>query len=317
MILFLLKKAYDYDGTHATSNGLRSSTLFVVDMLLSEGRRAKLVEVVDANSIDAVVAQLRPEHVVLEALWVTPDKLAELQRLHSTVRWTIRVHSELPFLAQEGCAMEWLLAYKNADLAFNSAQTADDMHGVTPAIWLPNYYPLSKPRSEKPVHQATLQVGCFGAIRPLKNQLIQAVAALQWAHKLHRPLKFHMNGERVEQRGSNNLKNIKALLGDQLVLHPWLPRSEFLELVAEMDVCMQVSLSESFNIVSADAVSMGVPLVGSSAIPWLTRRAQADAGRVDSIVEALERANRITVFMNHHALEDYLTHAKKEWLRYV
>jgi glycosyltransferase involved in cell wall biosynthesis len=316
MILFLLKKAYDYDGTQAMSNGLRSSALFVVDMLLSEGHRAKLVEVVDANGIDAVVTQLRPNHVVLEALWVTPDKLAELQRLHPTVRWAIRVHSELPFLAQEGCAIEWLLAYKNADLAFNSEQTADDLRGVIPTIWLPNYYPLSKPRCERP-HGHALQVGCFGAIRPLKNQLIQAVAALQWARKLHRHLQFHMNGERIEQHGSNNLKNIKALLGESLVLHPWLPRPEFLELVAEMDVCMQVSLSESFNITSADAVSMGVPLVGSSAIPWLTRRAQADVDRVDSIVEALERADRITVFMNHHALEDYLTHAKKEWLRYV
>ena len=317
MILFIIKKSYDYDGIQALSNGLRSSALFVVDMLLSEGCHAKLVEVIDANGIDAIVTRLRPERVVLEALWVTPDKLAELRRLHPAIKWAIRVHSELPFLAQEGCAMEWLLSYKGVDLAFNSEQTADDLQGLIPTIWLPNYYPLSKPRAEKPVHRAALQIGCFGAIRPLKNQLIQAVAALQWARKLHRTLQFHMNGERVEQHGSNNLKNIKALLGDQLVLHPWLPHAEFLELVAEMDVCMQVSLSESFNITSADAINMGVPLVGSKAIPWLTRRAQADAGSVESIVEALERANRITVFMNHHALEDYLTLAKKVWLHYV
>jgi hypothetical protein len=34
-------------------------------------------------------------------------------------------------------------------------------------------------------------------------------------------------------------------------------------------------------------------------------------------VDALGRADRITVFMNHHSLEDYLAAARKKWLQWV
>lgn len=36
-----------------------------------------------------------------------------------------------------------------------------------------------------------------------------------------------------------------------------------------MDVVIVTSLSETFNIVAADAISAGVPVVGSNEIPWL------------------------------------------------
>jgi len=39
--------------------------------------------------------------------------------------------------------------------------------------------------------------------------------------------------------------------------------NDFIRVVKSMDIGMQVSLSESFNIVAADFVSNGVPLVGS------------------------------------------------------
>jgi len=39
--------------------------------------------------------------------------------------------------------------------------------------------------------------------------------------------------------------------------------SDFISIVKSMDIGMQVSLSESFNIVAADFVSNGIPLVGS------------------------------------------------------
>jgi hypothetical protein len=163
-------------------------------------------------------------------------------------------------------------------------------------------------------------VGCFGAIRPLKNQLIQAFAAIRFAQRKKKKLVFHMNGSRIEQNGSSNLKNIQALFaatGETLELHPWMEHEEFLELVASMDICLQVSLSESFNITSADAVSMGVPLVGSEAISWLPERSQADVNSAESICEAMGREGAITVTMNHYALKSYLAHTVKAWNRWV
>jgi hypothetical protein len=324
LYLFIVKKHYDYDGKQHPSSGVLSSVQFVVDMLNAQGLRALMVTAEDGNSIDALVAQYRPVAVVLEAIWVTPAKMAELMHLHPKVRWTVRAHSEIAFLAQEGCAVEWLAAFNRLgiEVAFNSEQTAQDwaaVPGLGRAAWLPNYYLLRQAR--KPLeHAAALHVGCFGAIRPFKNQLIQAMAAAAFAAQHRRPLVFHMNGDRVEQFGQSNLKNIQAALkaaGATLVLHPWQGHAEFLELIAQMEVCMQVSLTESFNIVSADAVSMGVPLVGSSAITWLPRFSQAPTGDVHGIVEAMDRAGRISVFINHEALEDYLCEARKVWMRWA
>jgi len=321
LTLFIVKQCYDYDGHIQISSGLRTSAQFVVDMLLAQGYRAKLVLAVDGNSIDALVAQNKPANVVIEALWVTPTKLAELHKLHPKVRWTVRIHSETPFLAQEGCAVAWLAAYfkQGIQVAFNSKNTMEDFQVIARTIYLPNYYPLRTPRNAGPIG-TRLDVGCFGAIRPLKNQLIQACAAVRFAQLRDKQLIFHMNGTRVEQFGSNNLKNIAALLaaaGQTLELHPWMDHNDFLELLATMDICLQISLTESFNIVSADAVSMGVPLVGSAAIPWLPRRSIAKVDSSESIVTAMRLAGPVTVAANHDALDAYTSEAVTLWTDWI
>lgn len=323
LTLVIIKKCYAYDGHKCISNGLKTSAQFVVNLLLHEGYRAKLVEAVDGNSIDALVTQYAPARVVLEAIWVTPAKMAHLQKLHPKVRWTVRIHSETPFLAQEGMAVDWIASYVRLgiEVAFNSPYTAADFAIVGKATYLPNYYPLRKPRSRK-AHSGRLDVGCFGAVRPLKNQLIQAMAAIEFAKKAGLSLHFHMNGSRIEQDGSNNLKNIRALFAVvgkpyKLVLHDWMGHEDFLELIAEMDICLQVSLTESFNITSADAVSMGVPLIGSPAIRWLPARSQASTDNAADIVRAMGHADQSMVLMNHAALTSYLATATGIWLDWI
>lgn len=319
--LFIVKKTHHYEGHHVLSSGLKNSARFVVEALLREGHRARLVEAIDANCIDRIVTEERPTHVVIEALWVTPGKMEELKRLHPRIRWTMRIHSETPFLANEGIAVEWITAYlkMGVDVAFNSVRAGSDFGGALgrQVTYLPNLYPLRKPRHQRIVRNV-LQVGCFGAIRPLKNQLIQAMAAVQYVRRdlPGARLAFHMNGGRIEQSGSSNLKNITALMqatGNTLVLHPWMPHEEFLELVANMDVCLQVSLSESFCIVASDAVSMGVPLVGSDAIAWLPKRSRAKVNDAASIAEAMARADGAMIAMNHAALDSYLEESIKIW----
>jgi hypothetical protein len=321
LTLFIIKQFYGYNGQYTVCNGLRVSAQFVVDLLLYEGHRAKLVQAIDGNSIDKLVSENLPAKVILEAIWVTPTKMAELQKLHPKVKWTVRVHSEIPFLANEGVAVEWIAAYikQGIEVAFNSSNTANDFSILGIVSYLPNYYPVRKPRTSKP-SDGTLDVGCFGAIRPLKNQLIQAFAAVKYAQIRKVPLIFHMNGSRIEQSGANNLRQIQALMtatGQTLVMHSWLDHTDFLELIATMDICLQVSLSESFNIVSADAVSMGVPLVGSESIGWLPELSQADVNSAESIVEAMERAGSISVALNQHGLHSYLKKSSKIWNKWA
>jgi hypothetical protein len=320
MTLFIVKQSYRYDGERQVSRGLLISARMVAAMLEAAGFEAKVAEAVDGNSIDHLVMRHRPARVVIEAIWVTPAKMAELLKLWPRVRWTVRVHSEFPFLANEGMAIEWLLAYLSigVGVAFNARRALEDFSLLGHGHWLPNAYLPEAAWGQKGTTAPgeSLQVGCFGAIRPLKNQLLQAVAAVRFCRHRGKGLVFHMNGSRLEQFGENNLKNIAAFLrgaGASLRLHPWLDHEEFRALVSEMDFCLQVSLTESFCIVAADAVSQGVALIGSPAIEWLPSRAQADPLDSESIVERMAAAGRKQVAANRKALARQMAEAAHSW----
>jgi hypothetical protein len=274
---------------YCMSSGLRNSAMFVVDMLNQNGLDSKLVEVVDNNAIDREVRAYQPTHVIIEAFWVVPEKFEVLQRLHPHVKWIIRNHSEMPFLASDGVALDWTLkymAYRNVYIAPNSVKAYNDTCKIVESaygrkhqsrrkvLYLPNFYNIKQEMVKKKAVSDTINVGCFGAIRPMKNHLVQAIAAISYAQKNNKKLRFHINVARIENQGSNVLKNLRGLftnLGDnyELVEHGWLQHDEFLKLIEEMDIGLQASLSESFNIVAADFVSRGIPIIVSNEIDWL------------------------------------------------
>lgn len=305
-VLFICKRGGIYGGVYGEygngrpSSGLKNSAGFVVSMLLANGIEAKLVEVTDNNDIDREVTAFRPTHVVIEALWVVPSKFTVLRRLHPRVEWIVRIHSEIPFLANEGSAMGWILEYLDMgiEVAPNSRRALTALRELADGRlrYLPNYYPRGL-RPRKPIRPSNgaVEIGCFGAIRPMKNQLMQAIAAIGFARSRGLYLRFHMNGTRMEQGGSPVLKNISALfpqrkLGAELVLHPWFNHREFVRLVRRMDVAMQVSFSETFNIVSADCAARWIPLVVSPEISWVIPEYQAAPTSLESIKRTLEVA---------------------------
>lgn len=169
-----------------------------------------------------------------------------------------------------------------------------------------------------------LDVGCFGAIRPLKNTLIQAVAAIRFAHERGQHLRFHVNGDRLEQSGNQVLKNVEALFAatsHELVKHPWMPHDHFIGVVRQMDLGLQVSLSESFNIVVADFVSSGVPIIVSPDVDWMPRYLTANPNSTDSIVNAMGMAwglsRSVIRMINRAYLAWHNRNARKEWMGYL
>ncbi len=275
-VLFILKrKHYNYGHhEHDGAGGLLNSSQFVSDMLAQNHVESKLVVVTDNNDIDREVTQFKPDVVVIEALWVVPEKFDVLMKLHPGVKWVVSVHSNLPFLAHEGIAVDWIIEYlmRGVYVAFNAEQIARDvkeLFGKDRILYLPNYYPV---QSVKHVRLPGLHIGCFGAIRPMKNQLVQAVAAIEYADRKRVPgMSFHVNSSRLEHSGSNVLNNLRELFRlthYQLIEHDWLPHADFLNLIAMMDVEMACSFSETFCITAADAVVAGTPLVCSNQIPW-------------------------------------------------
>jgi len=329
-VLFVLKKKQTSHSNYSSiSSGLLNSARFVSEMLNKNGIESHLVEVIDNNCIDREVTKYQPTHVIIEALWVVPSKFEVLTKLHPNVQWIIRLHSDISFLANEGIAMEWIydyLKYPQIKISANDLETNHNFEMLTNKdfIYLPNYYPVGFFNKNKPkeVCRKVINIGCFGAIRPLKNQLIQAVAAIDYANSYNKKLRFHINIKRIEGKGEPVLKNLRELFKNnpkhQLVEHDWLDHDKFIDLVQSMDLGMQVSFTETFNIVTADFVNNNIPVVVSKEISWVNPLFFANTSKVDSIFGKIKTALFFSKlkFLNKLGLWWYSFRSERIWTTY-
>lgn len=335
-ILFVCKKRID---SYGKSFGLLNSATFVSDFLNHTGYQSKVVTVNDSNDIDRVVTKHNPTHVVIEAIFVPASKFTELLAIprHKKRTQIVRLHSKLPFLANEGIAFPWLVEYAkiarlnpNFIIAPNSEQLTHELHHTIHlhTVYLPNVYMESEPPNSRwdiKHHPHHVDIGCFGAIRPMKNTLIQAVAAIKFAKRIGRKLIFHINGDRVEQNGGQVFKNLVALFNGsdncELRCHPWMSHKEFLKLICTMDIGMQVSYSETFNIVTADFVSMYIPVVVSKEVSWVSSMFHANPNSSDDIANKLNFTYKVgkiyLPLVNNVLLQKYNRDAKREWMHFL
>jgi len=345
-VLFILKRREDYNTEKhnhiGLSTGLYNSAKFMHDMLLQNGIECHLEVVADYNAIDRQIFLYKPTHVILEAIWVTPAKLTTLQQLHPRVKWIVRVHSEMPFMAGEGQALDWIGDYsgcKNVVIAMNAPRMLREIsnylrirnrwttaHTVERSIYLPNYYPQQYVSRKFDREKTHVDVACFGAIRPLKNHLVQAFAAIEFAESIGKHLKFHVNAGRIEMQGQPAISNLKCLFeqlhdsGHEMINHEWRPREEFLLLCAQMDIGLQVSFSETFNIVGADLISQGVPLIGTAnEIPWAVNAFCADPTNSENIAAKMRTSYKfpmLNVKSHQYNLSKYTEKSQEIWTNY-
>lgn len=323
-VLFLYKKHVAY----GVSFGLINSANFTCDALEKKTAfKVNCEHCVDSNEIDKYVTLHKPRICVLEALWYLPSKLAELQNIHKDVIFIPRVHSCLPFLSTEGTAIKNLKDYsylENTVIAFNSKETTYDFKGVTDnAAYLPNIY--FKPdyiTFPTPKEDNKLRIGCFGASRQMKNQLIQAFAAIEYADLTDNVLHYYINANRVEQ-GDNIISNIEGAFYNtkhHLHLVDWMPHQEFVTFMAKMDISLQVSFTESFNIVTADATYVGVPSVVSEEISWTPREAQVNPNSMKDIANKIKevlQSKNAYVNATQAALDRYNEEALSTWTKFI
>lgn len=325
-LLFLLKKNNSYGYGNSPKAGLFNSATMTARELEELGVDTRLRVVVDGNSIDREIHLYRPNYVILEAIWVTPDKIRELVRLHPRVNFIVRVHSEVPFLSNEGVSVSWLKEYSyipHTCVAFNSQETLYDFLSVSSGCYdyLPNIY---ESHVNRLCHDnRSIDIGSFGAIRPLKNQLIQGFAAIAYGNEIREKVNFHINSSRVEQGGESTLKNLRALFKNthhKLIEHSWMDREGFLSLVSRMDLGLQLSFSESFNIVTGDFISQGVPIIVSKTISWMPDDSKVPEDSLKDIVSKMKEVdeNRIYYSITQSvALALYNRSAKRAWKEYL
>jgi hypothetical protein len=104
-----------------------------------------------------------------------------------------------------------------------------------------------------------------------------------------------------------------------LVESPWEPWASFRRTVAAMDLCMQTSFTETFNLATADATAEGVPVVVSSAIEWAPSHWMAsvdDAADCARVGMAL-LSDPQSAEEGLKALKSYVERGTAIWLKYL
>lgn len=334
-LLFVLRKRSSY----GISYGLANSCKFLCNALEQFGVQCKVVEVVDNNGIDREVFNFKPTHVSIDALWVVPEKFHVLLPKYPKVKWNVRIHSKTPFIANEGIAMDWMYGYEkiieqydNFIFSANAYITTCELNDIgIRTVYLPNVYDphphmeLDETGSSSDENKKHIDIGCFGSIRPLKNHLQQAIAAIIFADSIGKKMKFHVNSDRVEQKGEPILKNLEKLFENnpnhELVKHPWMEHKDFLKLVGKMELGLQVSFSESFNIVAADFVYKDIPIIGSSDIEWLSQYYKANPNNYQDIVDKLTNAYNYKHlglhWLNKYRLWKHNRDGVEKWIDYI
>jgi hypothetical protein len=316
-ILFLLKERLY---SHAkTSYGLINSATHVAEYLEHEGYECKIVQVFDANCIDKEVYEYRPDIVIIEALWCPASKLRELMELrrYRHIRWVIRIHSDIGYLSAETQGMKLINEYGELNkkdrliISMNSRKFVDALSLATgyDYTYLPNIITKREPVIDFLEERKHIDIGCFGAMRLLKNQCFQAICSMIAADQLDKKLFFHITPNLGVEKDAvlENLKELFKNSHHDLVIHDWMPNDKFQRLVRKMDIGLQLSFTESFNIVSADFISNDRVILVSDAIDWLPNVMRTSTTDYDEAIRKI-------IYMYKHRNSEWLKGMAKIYL---
>lgn len=315
--------------------GLGINALMTVKVLRKNGIHADLCAVWDVQGVRKALKRLKPTHAVIQALWINAEEQSKLCCDFPNVHFVIRVHSQIGFLQIEPGAIKILRddlflqeGLLNLSVSSNTLRLRDFLHHTykSRVVYLPNLYDLERvqrKRDESHDHRV-LRVGSFGAHRLLKNHTTACAAAMMMAERRGSDLEFYVNAGRKEGEKANSVTDALRNMTDRLrwvklIEVGWEEWSQFRATVAHMDLTMQVSFTETFNIVTADSVAEGVPAVVSDAIEWTPSRWHAN---VDDAADIC-RVGSALLWDTHaaeeglEALQKYLKCAIKTWLEYL
>lgn len=278
-------------GSHGTpgpyhTGGLAANANHSEAVLQEMGYTAFVRRVASFSELERCVEDLGPTHVIIEAVWVTIPELERLTQKFKHTEFVVRAHSKIGFLQVEPEAVLLMKRIidlsnrqRNVKFATNNLDFYYSLVAVYgPALYLPNLYDLKGAPPRRPKRRLdgreTLKMASFGASRLLKLHPDAALAAMRTARVLDRDLEFYVNTDRTPG-GDSVRKTIRNMFADHprvsLVELPWQDPHTFRHTIRDMDLVYQLSATETFCLVAADAVAVGVPLVASPAISWLSR----------------------------------------------
>lgn len=277
------------------------------------------------NSTDDIVGFLKKNKVriaIFEALNFNPIFINQIRDMFG-IKAYVHVHSSYPFLSQEPISSRYIRDCElfKIGIIFNS-QNALNCYQSENNTFLENIYNF-EPQSPKIFKGNTINIGCHGSLRHMKNVPLQAIAAMGFANKNNLKLRFHINSTRDDGESSAVIQNIRHIFynsGHEIVNIDWLNHESFKAYCfKEIDLGLQVSLSETFNIVSADYCSMGIPIVVSSEVKWCDKMSVSEYSDINKIIDKMEFSlnNPVLVKRNQELLLAHSERATSSWLKFL
>lgn len=316
---------------HVSHIGLGVSALNTAKVLRANGINTDVWPILSTATIVERIksARQRPTHIVIGAPWLPTLDLQVLVHQNSDIKFAVVCHSNVGFLMADPLAItkfRQMLDLEQGGLNFtaggNSQRFCNWIAAAygRPCSWLPNLYFLNdlQPVYRRPWDGGTLNIGSFGAVRPLKNTISAAGAALQLHNDLHVPVEFHISVGRIEG-GSTVVRALDAMTdkvpGFTLVKQEWYQWTQFRQLIRRMDILMQPSYTESFNMVTADGASESIPSVVSDSIDWAPDDWKAELDDTLSIARTARNllGNRHAGAEGFKALQAYNVSGLRAW----
>jgi len=311
--------------------GLGVSALNTAKVLRADGITTDVWPILGTKTITDRIktSHTRPTHIVIGAPWLPTLDLQVLVHNNPDIKFAVTCHSNVGFLQADPQAItnfRQMLDLEQGSLnMFAAGNSLRFCNWIVvaygrPCTWLPNLYFLETnvPVYRRPWAGCSLNIGSFGAVRPLKNTLNAVASALQLHNDMHIPVKFHISVGRIEG-GSTVVRALDAMVKGvpdfHLIKDEWYQWPQFRHIIRRMDLLMQPSYSESFNMVTADGAAECVPSVVSDAIDWAPDDWKAE---VDDTLSITRTANALLNNMHagaegFKALHTYNTNGLRSW----
>jgi hypothetical protein len=272
---------------------------------------SQVLAIPEADTLMLRPSELDSDVIVIEgAGWVSTKTVAALSKLGPRV--IVRTHAAPEFLYYEFPGPVSTSAYleqaraAGAELAFVSADLAGRFKGT----YLPIYYPVGPAPTEKAAIGDTVDVGCFGAIRPLKNHMGELVAIARARDTRGGTFRMHINSTRVEGCSTilPELKDAARAFGIELVRHEWTP-----DFWKGISVGLFGSFAESFCLTAADFVRAEIPSVLGDHIPWADNGCTTDVRSTSIALVSVINDPTHNVYWNWRGLTAHSVRAGKCW----
>jgi hypothetical protein len=311
--------------------GLHSAAYNIVKVLQVNDIDAQLISV--ENNVDLFYA-IRDEgspaftHIILLAPWISALDLKALLSEFPTTQFAVLSHSNVGFLHADYRAVSNLRDYIEISQYYPNLRVGGNTERFTRwlsdafdfnALLLPNLYYIPLMPLDSWLHENIIRIGAFGSQRIQKNFTTALAAALIIQKRLGTEVHFYMT------RGGENNQPINEAMrqmgqnipGFSIHYLDWVSNDEFLDYVAAMDLLLQPSYTESFNMITADGITQGVPSVVSPAITWAPDSWKADP---DDAVEVAEVGLRLLLEGPKEGLNALRKHNRKAlklWKKYL